>query len=144
MNDFSKDKITRGVRNNNPFNIVRSKSCWLGKISHELSDDKVFEQFETMDYGLRAGVLLLRNYCRNKILQPPTARKFIYRYAPKSENDTDRYLLFLSINGVDLDKVITYPSHEFCHLLVLILYYESNVSYKEDYIYTIINRFKLY
>lgn len=144
MNDFSKDKITRGVRNNNPFNIVRSKSRWLGKIPHDLSDDKVFEQFETMDYGLRAGVLLLRNYCRNKDLQPPTARKFIYRYAPKQENDTVAYLLFLSYNDVDLDKVIIYPSYEFCHLLVKMLYYESNLSYKEEYIYTIINRFKLY
>ena len=53
---------TRGIRNNNPFNIKKSPNKWLGKKS--VSSDPVFEQFETMDYGIRAGIVLLRRYVK--------------------------------------------------------------------------------
>ena len=55
---------TRGIRNNNPFNIKRSSSRWLGKVPFKDSSDQVFEQFTDIDYGLRAGFILLRNYIK--------------------------------------------------------------------------------
>lgn len=61
--------ITRGVRNNNPFNIKMSnKNNWLGKVKHSSNTDGTFEQFISMKYGLRAGVRLLKNYFLSIIL----------------------------------------------------------------------------
>ena len=51
--------LTRGIRNKNPFNIRKSNNLWRGKTA--FNSDKDFERFTSMDYGLRAGFLLLRN-----------------------------------------------------------------------------------
>ena len=141
MNDFD---MKRGRRNNNPFNIRRSSNNWLGKISFDKSTDKQFEQFEDMDFGIRAGVLLLRNYIRNKLVLEPTARCILYRFAPSLENDLNCYFKYLVANGIDIDKEVKYPSMDFATLCCKIMWYESNVFYKEEYIYTIINKFKLF
>ena len=55
----------RGQRNNNPLNIIISKSYWVGKINDpsEKKDNR-FEEFTDMKYGIRAAVKLLQNYIR--------------------------------------------------------------------------------
>ncbi len=52
----------RGLRNNNPGNIVITKNDWRGKVPVAQNTDKKFEQFQTYQYGVRAMIVLLRNY----------------------------------------------------------------------------------
>ena len=53
--------IARGIRNNNPLNIRRSKDKWQGL--KPLQTDPQFCQFETMEHGWRAAFkLLTRTY----------------------------------------------------------------------------------
>ena len=52
-------KQARGLRNNNPLNIIKNKNInWQGEVKP--STDPNFAQFETLEYGLRAAFKLLR------------------------------------------------------------------------------------
>lgn len=77
----------RGIRNNNPLNI-RIGNVWLGE--RQENTDGEFEQFVNMEYGCRAGFVLLRRYIRHYKLN--TIRKIITRWAPRNENNTERYI----------------------------------------------------
>ena len=46
------NNIPRGIRNNNPLNIERSKSKWQGLAEHQR--DPRFAQFKSMTWGIRA------------------------------------------------------------------------------------------
>ena len=84
---------SRGIRNNNPGNLRLSNEKWEGKISNEQNTDGAFEQFTTFAFGVRALILLLRNYIRGG---RDTIRKIINSYAPASDNnDTERYISFV-------------------------------------------------
>jgi hypothetical protein len=50
--------LPRGIRNNNPGNIKKGPSQWVGKIGN----DGVFETFDTAENGIRAMARLLRTY----------------------------------------------------------------------------------
>ena len=54
--------IPRGIRNNNPLNI-RIGNTWLGEVADP--SDPSFEQFVSMQYGVRAACVLLRRYIRH-------------------------------------------------------------------------------
>lgn len=79
----------RGIRNNNPFNIKKSSHNWIGKIK---GDDKVFETFDCMYHGIRAGMKLLINYVERGF---DTPQKIIARFAPATENCVSRYVDFV-------------------------------------------------
>lgn len=84
--------LPRGIRNNNPLNIVKGNS-WKGERANQT--DKRFEEFESMAMGLRAGFVLLRNYIEGTKTRPTkfnTIRKIIARWAPPCENYTQRYI----------------------------------------------------
>lgn len=76
---------------NNPFNIRKGSSRWLGSISKQ--GDK-FESFDTLEHGIRAFFIIMRSYSikygRN------TIRSIITRFAPPSENNVDAYINFIS------------------------------------------------
>ena len=80
-------KLTRGERNNNPGNIVKSDIFWRGEIA---GDDKRFESFASPDEGIRALAVILQNYQKKYGLN--TIRGIINRYAPPVENDTGAYV----------------------------------------------------
>jgi hypothetical protein len=81
--------LPRGLRNCNPGNIRLSKTTvWQGEIRP--SRDKSFCCFESMAYGYRALIKLLRNY--RKINGCRTMADFINRWAPPSENNTEGYI----------------------------------------------------
>ena len=100
--------IARGIRNNNPLNVRRSKDKWQGMKA--LQTDSQFCQFETMAYGWRAAfVLLTRTYYHTYRLF--TIRAIISRWAPPNENNTKRYIENVSrFTGIDPDEPIGIPS----------------------------------
>lgn len=78
----------RGLRNNNPGNLRRSKDNWQGLAADQT--DPEFFQFTDMAYGYRALMKTLQNYRRLYGLQ--TIRQLITRWAPPTENDTEAYI----------------------------------------------------
>lgn len=89
-------KKSRGHKNNNPFNLIKSANKWIGKL--ENSTDKRFEQFKSIDYGIRAGFMNLLSY-RKKGLY--TVSDIISRYSPvadpeNAEGSTSAYIKFVS------------------------------------------------
>lgn len=86
----------RGIRNNNPLNI-RKGNNWKGERQNQT--DKSFEEFVSMEYGIRAGFVLLRNYITGysgKTTPFDTVRKIVKRWAPPSENATQKYIDFVA------------------------------------------------
>ena len=82
-------KQARGLRNNNPLNIVKSLyNTWQGEIKP--SRDKNFCQFETMAYGCRAALKLLRTYYEK--YKCTTISKIVRRWAPETENNVLAYI----------------------------------------------------
>lgn len=79
--------LPRGLRNNNPGNIVKSRQRWLGEVAGE---DAKFCTFSEMAYGYRALMKLLQNYQRTHRLY--TVRELISRWAPATENHTESYI----------------------------------------------------
>ena len=100
--------IARGIRNNNPLNIRRSKDKWQGLKA--LQTDPQFCQFETMAYGWRAAfVMLTRTYYHTYRLY--TIRAIINRWAPPNENNTAAYIRNVSrLTGIDPDEPLGIPS----------------------------------
>lgn len=94
--------VTRGIRNKNPFNIKKSSNKWIGKKS--VSSDPVFEQFETMDYGIRAGIVLLRRYIKRYHLV--SVNDILKRFAPESENNLNAYIRFVKDYILNFDKYV--------------------------------------
>lgn len=94
--------MTRGYKNNNPGNIRHSSIEYMGE---KRSTDNAFKAFETMAWGYRAIFVLLDSYYRKGFR---TIEAMINRYAPPSENDTDKYIAFVSKgSGVGSDVQVT-------------------------------------
>ena len=135
---MAKNKLTRGIRNNNPFNIKRSQVAWYGEVpAINGRSDKLFEQFYSMEFGYRAGIKLLYNYHRNGLT---TVRGIIGRFAPVSENDTLSYIDFVSSKlscGKDREIVCL---NDFLLLCKYICKYESQVNVMPDYLIKVIDK----
>ena len=88
MNEKHCTPMTRGLRNNNPLNIrLSAENKWVGKVLP--NTDGTFEQFRSLRYGIRAAALLLGKYYYHYRLN--TINGIVARWAPMSENHTDRY-----------------------------------------------------
>ena len=100
--------ISRGIRNNNPLNIRRSKDQWQGL--RAVQTDPSFCQFETLEYGWRAAFkLLTRTYYHTYRLF--TIRAIINKWAPPNENKTEAYIKNVSrLTGIGPDESIGIPS----------------------------------
>lgn len=95
--------LPRGIRNNNPLNIRRSDQKWKGKLPR--STDPEFEQFVTLEHGIRAALVCVRTYISKYHLNTP--RLIIGRWAPTSENFTHLYVQFVTRkSGLFADEVI--------------------------------------
>ena len=102
--------LPRGIRNNNPLNIRRSKDQWKGMA--EAQTDGAFVQFKTLEYGWRAAFYLLtRTYYHKYRLY--TIRSIISKWAPSIENKTDAYIANVSrLTGIAPDEPIGIPSDQ--------------------------------
>ena len=112
----------RGIRNNNPLNIRRSKDKWQGQINpsgngnvngngnnSSPKGDAEFVQFYSMEYGWRAAfVILCRTYYGKYGLK--TIRDIVSRWAPAKENNTEAYIRHVSdYTGISPNKVLGSP-----------------------------------
>ena len=81
--------LSRGLRNNNPGNLVKTKITWDGEIPHAQNTDGHFEQFYELRYGIRA---LMRDIISDIKDGTTTITQFISKYSPSFENDTAAYI----------------------------------------------------
>lgn len=119
--------LPKGIRNNNPLNIRRG-SKWKGGLYPQTDPD--FEQFQSMQWGIRAGFIILRNYItgNNSSRQVyNTPRKIIRRWAPESENKTQAYIDFVCGRmGLMADQVIHFNDRRIMIALVeAMIFYEN-------------------
>ncbi|EIE2768145.1 hypothetical protein KA541_003192 [Salmonella enterica subsp. enterica serovar Rubislaw] len=90
-------KGVRGVRNNNPGNLVASNQGWDG----ELTSDGKFSRFDTPEHGIRALAKNMRTYQNKHDLN--TVSEMISKFAPPEDhNDTPTYIKAVAgMMGVD-------------------------------------------
>ena len=100
--------LPRGIRNNNPLNIRRSKDQWQGLKKEQT--DPAFCQFENLAYGWRAAFrLLTRTYYHTYRLY--TIRAIVTKWAPPNENNTRAYVENVSrLTGIHPDEPLGIPS----------------------------------
>ncbi len=86
-------KQARGIRNNNPLNIIKNANiCWQGEVKDV--SDKTFVKYETMGQGCRAALKLLRTYYEKH--KCTTISRIIRRWAPETENNVQAYIKTVS------------------------------------------------
>ncbi|EAA7987423.1 hypothetical protein BRR54_09555 [Salmonella enterica] len=95
-------KGVRGVRNNNPGNLVASNQGWDG----ELTSDGKFSRFDTPEHGIRALAKNMRTYQNKHDLN--TVSQMISKFAPPEDhNDTPTYIKAVAgMMGVDPEQRI--------------------------------------
>lgn len=105
---MNKRPIPRGIRNNNPLNI-RIGNTWLGEVQEPT--DTSFEQFVSMEYGIRAAMILLRRYIRH--YKRTTIPQVIAAWAPASENDVQRYIdVICQLSAISPEDQLDYFNEE--------------------------------
>ncbi|MFV8323577.1 hypothetical protein [Flavobacterium sp. LS2R12] len=112
---FLNNHAIRGLRNNNPGNLKRTKDAWQGKIPFVQSKDKTFEQFKDIKHGIRA---MLKDLIHDINKGKNTVNALINEYAPTFENDTKAYIQAVSKTlGVQPTQKLTTINSKF--LIVL-------------------------
>lgn len=79
----------RGIRNNNPGNLIFTNINWTGKLPKEENKDRRFEMFIAPEYGIRAMIKDLKNDIEKG---KNTVPALMTEYAPRFENNTDAYI----------------------------------------------------
>ncbi len=129
---------TRGIRNNNPMNIredMRTDYDWIGEAAADYDPD--FEEFDAPEYGIRAGVRILRTYKEKHGLN--TISGIISRWAPETENDTQSYIKSVS-QRLSLDENQQLSVGQYPDLVKAIIYHENGVQpYTDNIIQTGVN-----
>ena len=129
------------IGKNNPFNIRYShRNQWLG-LSEANPVTNGFCNFIDRSYGIRAACYLLMRSYRMKGVD--SIDSIIRRFAPPSENNTDRYIKFVCVNsGVYMPYAKLVSVKQYVKLLQAMSVFEGNrVSYED--IIQVINRFKI-
>jgi hypothetical protein len=81
--------LPRGLRNNNPGNLVQTSIPWQGKIPLSQNTDSRFEQFYELRYGIRAKMRdIISDYKKGLT----SVSDLINEYAPSFENNTAAYI----------------------------------------------------
>lgn len=108
--------LPRGLRNNNPLNIRISSTPWQGKIAE--NTDGAFEQFISLEYGLRAGLVNIRTYIKRDRLDSISV--IIPKWAPALDgNDVRAYVRLVSNkSGVPATRRLSYNDRfELCRIV---------------------------
>lgn len=90
---LNRGDVPRGISNNNPGNIrINKANDWKGQIPSVNNLDGEFEQFRELRWGLRALMVLLRNYIQGG---RDTVQQIMQRWAPNHENPTSAYIQYV-------------------------------------------------
>ncbi len=119
----------RGIRNNNPGNLVQNETQWDGAIE---GGDTRFVTFESPEYGVRAMARVLRNYQRKHGLR--TIAEIIGRWSPQGENNTQAYIDHVSSRlGISPDSPINLGDDELlARFISLIVQHENGENPYDD------------
>lgn len=90
---LGRNDLPRGIRNNNPGNLVLTNIGWQGKIPNDQNTDGHFEQFTQIHWGIRA---MMKDLINDIGEGTNTLTSLINEYAPPHENDTANYVSFVS------------------------------------------------
>jgi hypothetical protein len=113
----------RGIRNDNPGNIERGKTKWVGM--RPIQTDSRYLQFENAEYGIRALYKTLLTYRNSHGLT--TIRGIINRWAPPNENDTASYIAGVAkALKISADTPLT-TSTQYMNLIKSITRHENGV-----------------
>lgn len=130
MNVKEWKSMPRGMRNNNPLNIRRGKSKWVGEddcirvidnsgeMEQELKYyDRTFCQFARLEQGFRAAFILLKKYIVKYELN--TIEEIISRWAPANENNTKHYIDMVATRALigRKDKLDFYDKMQMCNIV---------------------------
>lgn len=127
---------SRGLRNNNPGNIRRSFTKWIGLCPEQTDND--FCQFEHIKFGIRAFLVLCRTYRKKYSIM--TIPQFLNRYAPLSENDTLAYIKFcLKYCGFE----VFHDDSDFAMFACSVFWYESKFTCTPQYVLYCMSEFKI-
>ena len=86
-------EVTRGVRNNNPFNLVYTDDAWEGKVDRDIEIEDIFERFDSPEAGIRAGAInVLTQFSRGY----DTLATLLERLTPSETNPTEPYIKYVS------------------------------------------------
>lgn len=121
---------TRGIRNNNPGNIRKSKDKWQGLADSQ--PDREFFTFKSPTWGIRALARLLIAYQDKYDLC--TINRIIDRWAPPVENNTKAYAQAVAKStGFEPNQVLDLHQFEYLEPLVkAIIKHENGVQPYSD------------
>jgi len=126
MNSFLGQKLARGIRNNNPGNLVKTSIDWQGKIPLKKNTDGHFEQFTNVQFGIRA---MLKDLINDINKGKNTVTSLIREYAPPHENNTQKYIDDVSKSiGIKPNEPIKEINSKFLHLLARAIITKENGS----------------
>lgn len=141
--------LPRGIRNNNPGNLVITSQKWLGKVPLDKNTDGHFEQFIDPVYGIRAAILVLKSYHHSMKTDLATAlptsdgdgdgrlfsiHNIIRRWAPPNENNTAAYIDMVSrALNAPATAVLSFSRTSVELLLRAIFMMENGRQYKDYY-----------
>lgn len=94
--------LPRGLKNNNPLNIIITADQWQGKIPVSQNTDGKFEQFQNILYGYRAAIKTLKSYFNSG---RDTILEITSRWAPSGSgegNNPENYARRVS-NGTGIN-----------------------------------------
>lgn len=117
--DFrGREDLPLGIRNNNPGNI-RPGDPWTGKVGENAG----FIVFRTLQLGIRA---LSMDLCNKYLKGYDTIREVLTRYAPTSENDTEKYIKSVAKStGLDPNKPYELSQKTLTDLVLAICLHEN-------------------
>ena len=106
----------RGIRNNNPGNLIFTNIKWNGKLPRHQNKDRRFEMFISPVYGVRAMIKDLKHDIEKG---KNTVPKLVEEYAPRFENNTDHYIETVCKDLKVSERAKLLPTKNTLRLLVL-------------------------
>lgn len=122
---LNNNSLARGLRNNNPGNLIYTSIPWVGKLSYADNKDwsgnpanvvKHFEQFNTLEDGIRAAAMDITNDYFTDGKQ--TVAQLVYERAPAFENSPEVIIQHVKdLTGLDGNTPFTLDAQGLLALL---------------------------
>ena len=125
-------ELPRGLRNNNPLNLIISDTPWLGKVDREHNTDGTFEQFMTLELGYRAAIVNIRTMIRRDRLD--TINTLIPRWAPEpNPAQVEHYIDYVSRRSYigRSDRLLYANKNQICRLVHAMALFENGIRPKD-------------